>query len=69
MSDTPFERAWQSIRDEGHYMVPTEGRELDWLVEQLARWPSRVDQDKTTNIRFLMQSAAATIMNMREKSA
>ncbi|TZG25635.1 hypothetical protein [Sphingomonas montanisoli] len=32
-----------------------------WLCAQLACWPSRVDDERTTNARFLMLSAAALI--------
>lgn len=64
-----FDRAWAAIRDDADYMVPVRGGDLEWLVEQLARWPTRVNQENTTNIRFLMQSAAATIMEQHQPSA
>ncbi len=64
-----FDRAWGSIRDDADYMVASSGPDLEWLVEQLARWPERAHSEKTTNIRFLMQSAAATIMEMHQPSA
>jgi hypothetical protein len=33
----------------------------DWLVQQLEAWPKRVDPELTTNIEFLMKSAAERI--------
>jgi hypothetical protein len=41
------------------------GEELEWLVAQIAAWPTRVDERKTTNMRFLMASAAATLRQLR----
>ena len=46
-------------------MIAT-GDDLVWLINQLANWPTRVDQQKTTNLRFLMQSAARTMVRMEE---
>ena len=36
-------------------------RDGEWLVKQLRAWPERVDMGKTTNITYLMQSAADEI--------
>lgn len=33
----------------------------DWLIKQLAAWPLRVDPQCTTNLRFLMESAALSL--------
>jgi len=33
----------------------------DWLIAQLEAWPKRVDPEKTTNIEFLMKSAAGAL--------
>ncbi len=51
------ERAIAADRD---HMI-AEGAKLDWLIAQLANWPTRVDEAKTINQRFLMMSAAATL--------
>lgn len=45
-----------------------DARERGWLVEQLAAWPTRVDPEKTTNIEYLMKSAAAALRDERERN-
>jgi hypothetical protein len=50
----------KALAAEPDHMVAT-GADLDWLMLQLACWPKRVDQECTTNMRFLMTSAAATL--------
>jgi hypothetical protein len=47
------------ITDADNMVMSGEG--LDWLMLQLAQWPTRVDQEKTTNMRYLMQCAALTL--------
>ena len=42
-------------------IVAAPGEQLEWLCHQLAIWPVRVDQNFTTNLSFLMLSAARTI--------
>jgi hypothetical protein len=48
--------------------TPTEGdgagEDEDWLLDQLERWPVRVDQERTTNIEFLMKAAAERIRTL-----
>lgn len=51
-------------QDKDHMLAS--GDSLDWLIAQLTQWPIRVDEDKTTNIRFLMMSAANTLRQMRD---
>ncbi len=46
--------------DDDHLTAPGE-QDMAWLIAQLACWPTRVDPDCTTNIRFLMVSAAAAL--------
>lgn len=53
------------IAEEPDSMI-AEGDQLTWLINQLANWPVRVNEKYTTNIRFLMQSAARTIAHMVE---
>ena len=53
------------MKDADH-MVAT-GDNLPWLMAQLACWPTRVDEDSTTNMRFLMASAAATLKALTER--
>lgn len=38
---------------------------LDWLVDQLERWPTRVHPERTINIEYLMKEAAKEIRKMR----
>lgn len=52
---------------DGDFFVPDTPEKMDWLVEQLARWPIRVHPDKTTSMRFLMNSAAMTISSLRAR--
>lgn len=40
--------------------------EADWLVEQLAAWPRRVDREKTTNVEYLTHEAAKRIKALEE---
>lgn len=47
-------------RDKDH-LTNASGADLQWLIAQLACWPTRVHKDKTTNARFLMVSAAAAL--------
>lgn len=54
------ERAEQALAVDRDYITAT-GSGLEWLIAQLACWPNRVDEEKTTNLRFLMSSAAATL--------
>src|SRR5687767_14535965 len=44
--------------------IVASGEDLDWLIRQLAQWPTRVDERYTTNMRFLMQSAALTLASL-----
>jgi hypothetical protein len=50
----------KGIAEDRDHMV-AEGDNLAWLMAQLANWPTRVHEDNTTNMRFLMVSAAATL--------
>lgn len=43
-----------------------EGYDLDWLTAQLTEFPTRVHEDRTMNIRYLMLSAAATLRQLRD---
>lgn len=51
----------KAIRDDDDHLEPPNGEDLAWLIAQLACWPTRVDPSCTTNIRFLMVSAAAAL--------
>ncbi|WP_030538381.1 hypothetical protein [Sphingobium sp. DC-2] len=52
-------------KDDDHLTAPDE-QDMAWLIAQLACWPTRVDPDCTTNIRFLMVSAAASLRASQE---
>lgn len=41
----------------------------DWLQRQLACWPTRVDKNCTTNVRFLMGSAAICVNYLLDENA
>lgn len=47
--------------------VAVEQVDREWLIAQLAAWPTRVDPDSTINIEFLMQSAAAALQSSAEQ--
>jgi hypothetical protein len=47
--------------DDDHFSAEADDQEKAWLVAQLSNWPTRVDEDCTTNMRFLMMSAAEII--------
>jgi hypothetical protein len=55
-------------QDDDHFENAA-GEDLDWLLKQLANWPTRIDENKTLNIRFLMVSAAAKMLNFAEAIA
>lgn len=40
---------------------PMADAHVNWVVHQLEAWPTRVDPEKTTNIRYLMEQAARLI--------
>jgi hypothetical protein len=48
------------LDNEKDYLIATDDQ-LPWLIAQLANWPIRMDERYTTNARFLMNSAAATL--------
>ena len=58
--ETLLALADRSIALDRDHMI-AEGPDLDWLIAQLACWPTRVIEANTTNMRFLMVSAAATL--------
>ena len=58
--ETLLALADRAIADHPDHMI-AEGPDLDWLIAQLASWPTRVVEANTTNMRFLMISAAATL--------
>jgi len=60
-------RGDKAIAADHDHMIAT-GANLDWLIAQLACWPERVDEAKTTNDRFLRVSAAATLRATRTDS-
>lgn len=41
--------------------LPADGVESNWLLDQLEQWPKRVHPERTTNIEYLMKSAAERI--------
>lgn len=45
------------------------GAELDWLIRQLVAWPTRIHPERTTNDRFLRESAALTLAASHAKVA
>ena len=57
-----LKRASKAIAEDNDHMSAASGQDLEWLIAQLACWPERVDPDCTTNLRFLMMSAAASLM-------
>lgn len=65
LSQTIDELAFE--RREDNTIVAQPGEQLDWLCMQLVRYPTRVDETKTTNISFLMCSAARTIAHQAEE--
>lgn len=52
----------KALADDDDHMIAA-GDDLAWLAAQLACWPTRVDDDCTTNDRFLRLSAAATLQS------
>jgi hypothetical protein len=50
------------LREEDNFIA--EGDDLKWLIAQLVAWPRRVDEQKTTNIRLLMSSAALSLLDL-----
>ncbi len=56
------------VKLNGDVFIAT-GDDLDWLIRQLAYWPTRIDDDKTTNMSFLMGSAARTLQAMSKSSS
>ncbi len=61
MDETLIQLADKALAADDDHMEAASGEDLVWLIAQLACWPTRVDQDCTTNMRFLMMSAAATL--------
>lgn len=55
-------RAAKALAADHDHMEAADGSDMEWLIAQLACWPTRVDENCTTNIRFLMMSAAAILM-------
>lgn len=55
-------RAAKALAADSDHMKAATGQDMEWLIAQLACWPERVDESCTTNIRFLMMSAAASLM-------
>lgn len=56
-------RLRETLAKDGDHMSNAQGDDLIWLAAQLALYPVRVDEAKTTNDRFLRLSAAATLLN------
>lgn len=56
---------WNKVRD-GDTLAPDlmTDESRNWLIQQLVRWPERVDPDCTTNVSFLMCSAARLIEHL-----
>jgi hypothetical protein len=66
---TPIELraiADKALAQDKDHMEIAQGDELEWLIAQLANWPTRVDERNTTNMRFLMMSAASTLRVLRK---
>jgi hypothetical protein len=51
-------------QDSDHLRSP-DAQQLPWLIAQLVHWPVRVDEQFTTNMRFLMLSAAAILRHFQ----
>jgi len=45
--------------------VPENGADREWLGKQLAQWPTRVDEERTTNVTFLMSAAATELTRLQ----
>lgn len=58
---------WSKIRD-GDTIEAT-GETLNWLIQQLVHWPTRIDEKSTTNMSFLMCSAARTLARLAKLEA
>lgn len=56
----------KAIAEDRDHMIAT-GDDLLWLIAQLACHPIRVDEECTTNDRFLRLSAAATLRALATK--
>ncbi len=59
--DTLLALADKAIADDDDHLDAPGPNDIAWLIAQLACWPKRVDPSCTTNIRFLMVSAAAAL--------
>lgn len=51
----------KAIAEDGDHLDAPGPDDMAWLIAQLACWPTRVDPSCTTNIRFLMVSAAVAL--------
>lgn len=58
-----IQRALQALADDSDHITAPDD---DWFIAQLACWPDRVDEANTTNVRFLLTSAAASLLRARE---
>lgn len=67
MTNDKLERVEALLHDTDHILAT--GAQREWLIEQLAAWPTRVDRALTTNIEFLMKSAARTLAAACEAEA
>lgn len=56
-----IELATKAIAEDDDHLTAPDDADMAWLIAQLACWPNRVDPSCTTNIRFLMVSAAAAL--------
>lgn len=48
-------------KDDDHMVASPE--DIEWLIEQSVRWPTRIHPERTTNDRFLRYSMAATLLS------
>ena len=66
IQDDLIAMARAALAGEPDHMVADDPIQRAWLIAQLACWPARADERCTTNTRFLMMSAAATLLSDRD---
>lgn len=49
------------------WLADPDAEEAAWAIAQLVAWPTRIDEDRTTNDRFLRMSVAA--LALRQQAA
>lgn len=57
----------QAIAADPDHLDAPRPNDMAWLIAQLACWPTRVDPSCTTNVRFLMVSAAHALRSLLDR--